>query len=272
MPARRLICAALLAVAACPAAELKLKTLRAFESYIQGTEARVQQQTRAAADFLWAAQSPQRRSRALRGEVLTEAWRGKGEIEVPDGLIHDWIGAVFIPGATLERTLALVQNYDGHKNVYQPEVIDSKLLGRNGNDFRIRLRLLKKKVITVVLNTEHDVRYFPVDATRCHSRSYSSRIAEVEDPGEPGEREKPPGKDHGFLWRLYSYWRFQESDGGVWVECQAISLTRDVPTGLGWLIQPIIRDLPKESLIRTLSATRAALVGQASRPVVFGLL
>jgi hypothetical protein len=77
--------------------------------------------------------------------------------------------------------------------------------------------------------------------------------------GEPGERELPPGNDHGFLWRLYSYWRFEERDGGVYVECQAISLTRSVPTGFGWLIEPIIRQLPRESLANTLRATRAAV-------------
>ena len=177
-----------------------------------------------------------------------------------DGLVHDWSGCVFIPGATLERTLALVQDYDHHKDVYRPEVIDSKLLSRNGGDFRIYLRLLKKKVITVVLSTEHEVHYTKVDATRVNSRSYTTKIAEVEDAGKPGERELPPGKGHGFLWRLHSYWRFEERDGGLYLECQAVSLTRDVPTGLGWMIEPIIRNVPKESLTNTLRATRDALV------------
>lgn len=179
-------------------------------------------------------------------------------MEVPDGLIHDWVGAVFIPGTTLEKTLALVQDYDSHKNIYA-EVIDSKLLHRDGNEFKVYLRLRKKKVLTVVMNTEHDVRYYPVDPTRWRSRSYSTRIAEVANPGEPNEHELPPGTGQGFLWRLYSYWRFQERDGGVYVECEAISLTRDVPTGLGWLVVPIIRNLPRESLVNTLGATRAAL-------------
>lgn len=111
----------------------------------------------------------------------------------------------------------------------------------------------------MVLNTNHDVRYFPLGPARLHSRSYSTRIAEVADAGKPGEHEMPVGQDHGFLWRLYSYWRFQERDGGVYVECQAISLTRNVPTGLGWLIEPIIRNLPRESLANTLTATRQAL-------------
>jgi hypothetical protein len=195
-----------------------------------------------------------------RGKTLTQPWNQEGEVEVPDGLIHDWVGAIFIPGATLEKTLALVQDYDHHKEIYRPEVIDSRLLARNGNDFQIYLRLLKKKVITVVLNTRHDVRYFPLDDRRWYSRSYSTRITEVRNTGEAGESELPPGQGHGFLWRLYSYWKFQQIGGGVVVECQAISLTRSVPRGLGWLIEPIIRNLPRESLANTLAATRAALV------------
>lgn len=138
-------------------------------------------------------------------------------------------------------------------------MIGSKLLARNGNDFKIGLRLLKKKVITVVLNTEHDVDYHRVTDKRWYSRSYSTKIAEVDDAGKPGERELPPGRDHGFLWRLYSYWKFDERDGGVYVECRAISLTRDVPTGLGWIVEPIIRGLPRDSVANTLRATRAAL-------------
>ena len=71
-----------------------------------------------------------------------------------------------------------------------------------------------------------------------------------------------PDTGSGFLWRLYSYWRFHERDGGAYVECRAISLTRDVPTGLGWIIEPIIQKLPKESLIHTLNATRHALLAK----------
>ena len=40
---------------------------------------------------------------------------------------------------------------------------------------------------------------------------------------------------------------------------RAISLSRDVPTGLGWIINPIIRSLPRESLSNTLRETRQAL-------------
>jgi hypothetical protein len=169
------------------------------------------------------------------------------------------IGAAFLPGTTLAKVLGTIQNYDNHKNLYKPEVVDSRILERNGNNFKVRLRLLKKKVITVVLNTDHEINYFPVDATKQYSKSRTVRVAEVAEPGEAGEHELKPGEDHGLLWNLNTFWRFLERDGGVWIECEAISLTRGIPMGLGWLVSPIVRELPRESLTLTLEGTRRAL-------------
>jgi hypothetical protein len=241
------------------AAELKSETVAAFDSYIRTTEARIADQVSGKRSFLWTDESAQRRDLVRKGQIVAQPWNSRGEVQVANGLIHDWIGSVFIPGVSLGKVLAMVQNYDNHYRIYQPEVIKSKTLQHDGNHYKIYLRLLKKKIITVVLNSEHDVVYYPLSATRLHSRSYSTRIAEVENPGERDEQELPVGAGHGFLWRLYSYWRFEERDGGVYMECQAVSLTRDIPTGFGWLIEPVIRDLPKESLMRTLEGTRQAL-------------
>ncbi|MBZ5727822.1 MAG: hypothetical protein LAP87_22860 [Acidobacteriia bacterium] len=248
---------ALAALLALPlaAAELHPPTLAAFDGYIRRAEQRLDTRQ----DFLWSDESPERARRVRQGEIVVEPFVAKGDIAVPDGLVHDWTGAVFMPGVPLDKAMALMQDYD-HKRAYHREVVDSRTLKRDGNDFLVYMRLVKKKIITVVLNTEHDVRYVPLSRTQWRSSSRTTRIAEVEKAGKPGERELPPGTGQGFLWRLNTYWRFQERDGGTWVECEAISLTRDVPTGLGWLIEPIIRSLPRESLENTLRETRAALV------------
>ena len=135
---------------------------------------------------------------------------------MPYGLIHDWIAAAFIPATTIQQIFAVIQDYDSHKKIYTPEVIDSKLIRRDGNDFQIYLRLLKKKVITVVLDSDHEVHDRPVDQTRWVCRSYTTRIAEVENVGKHAERIIQPDSGYGFLWRLYSYWRFEERDGEQW--------------------------------------------------------
>ena len=249
-------------------AELRPKTVEAFDRYVQLTEARINGEVSQTEKFLYVDElPPSRRSEVLatleRGEIFMEqlqTFDASGrKIEAPEAIIHHWLGAVFVPGANLPQTIALVQDYNHHQDIYRPEVVRSRLIGHTGNDFQIYYRLRKKKVITVTLNTYHDVHYFPVDSTRWFSRSYSTRIAEVEDPDTPNEREKPVGQDGGFLWRIDSYWKFEEKDGGVYIECESISLTRDIPTGLGWLIKPFVTSIPKESLEMTMGSTRGAL-------------
>ena len=242
-----------------PKAELRAEATQAFESYTHRREASILHHRINGGRFLWADDSVARRDRVRGGEVVIEPGRDKGVVEVNGAIIHDWIGAVLIPGVSLATVVATVQGYDNHKNFYKPEVVDSRILEHSGNQYKVRFRLVKKKIITVVLNTDHEITYFPMDATHEHSKSRTTRIAEVDDAGERTEHELTPGEDHGLLWNLNTFWRFLERDGGVWVECEALSLTRGIPTGLGWLITPIVRDLPRESLTHTLEGTRRAV-------------
>jgi hypothetical protein len=254
-------------------AELKPATLAAFDRYVKATENRIDGELKRPAQFLYVEGLPEaRRPEALAalkaGKVFMERLKTADqtgqEIKAPGGIIHHWLGAVFVPGATLSQVLALVEDYDRHKDIYRPEVVRSKLMSRSGNDFRIFYRLRKKKVITVTLDTDHDVHYFPIDSTRCHSRSHTSRIQEIDDADKPTERPKPVGKDNGFLWRLYSYWRFEQKDDGVYVECESISLTRDIPLLLSPLIKPFVTEIPKESLQMTMGSTRRVFVDEAA--------
>lgn len=244
------------------AVQLKPQTVEAFDAYISAVEKAAEQTVLADGPFLWCDTCSDRTQRVRAGQVVAQFWAGRGPVKVPDGLIHDWIGAALIPGSTVEDMLALIQDYDNHRDIYKPEVIASRLISHHDDDFQIYLRLLKKKIITVVLDTYHEVHYVSLDRLRWMCRSYTTRIAEVENAGTSKEKLLPPDTGHGFLWRLYSYWRFEERDGGVCVECRAISLTRDVPFGLGWAIEPIIQKLPQESLTKTLEATRKALQGR----------
>jgi len=255
------------------AEELKPTTISAFSKYIQSKETRSNKELADGKNFLGIDALPEMdRTKAYAdlkaGQIITRRSDECGNCtSISGGLIHDWTGVVFIPGISIQRALAALQDYDRDAAYYQPEVVKSKLLQKSGDDFHIYLRLKQVHVITVVLDTEYDVHYAHLDASRAESRSYSARISEVENPGGPQERDLPAGDDHGFLWRLNSYWRFYQADGGVYVQCNAISLTRDVPTGLGWLIRPFIENVPRESLDFTLEATRKALLANSNGPL-----
>lgn len=264
-----LVCASLLVPSAhaSAAAELRKETLAAFERYTGLRQTEIDAELRRENPFLWIDALPEaRRQEAYahlkRGEVFIQRLKtlenGK-EINCPDGLIHHWIGTVFIPGATLERAVLFVQDYDHHATNYAPEVLKSKLLDREKNFFKIQMRFIKKKVVTVVVDTWQDVQYIPLSPTRMYSRALTTRVQEVEHAGRSDERLKPPGKDGGFLWNLYTYWRFEERDGGVYIQCEAVSLTRSVPFLLAWL-KPFITGVPKESLTFTLGTTRTKLM------------
>ncbi len=261
------------------AAELKQKTIEAFDRYVRLSEVPMEEELRRGGPYLWVDASPESRRQNLytqlrKGEILIERREtqdGGKPIKVPEGLVHHWVGAVFIPGATLAQTLAVLEDYDNHWRIYGPDIRRSKLIRREGNDFKIYVQLFKKSLRTVVLNAEFDARYFPVDSTRVYSRSRSVRIAEVENPDRPDEREDPVGQGHGYLWRLYSYWRFEQKDAGVYAQVEYIALSRTVPEGLGWLLIPLIRHISRDSLYRILNATRLGVTrSEESKPRTFG--
>jgi hypothetical protein len=251
---------------------LEPKTLEAFNHYVQVTETRIDKGSTQPGEFLYIESLPEpQRSQIFaslqKGDVYMERLQTQeasgSVIEAPEALIHHWIGAVFIPRAGLQQVLTLVQDYDHHQDIYKPTVARSKLISRDGDNFKMFYRLREKKVITITLDTNHDVQYVPLDATHCQSRSVSTRIAEVANADQSGEYEKPVGQDGGFLWRMNSYWRFEQKDGGVYVEAESISLTRDIPFGLGWLVKPFVTSIPRESLLFTLTATRSAVEARA---------
>src|SRR5208283_135101 len=167
--------------------QLKPETLAAFDTYIHGAETEAEQNLLSGGPFLWSDIADDRDQKIRRGQIVAQFWSGPGPVKAPHGLIHDWVGAAFIPGTTVVDTLALIQDYDNHKKTYAPEVMASKLISHQGNDFQIYLRLLKKKIITVVLDTEHDVHYRYLDGSRWLCRSHSTRVAEVQNAGNSNE-------------------------------------------------------------------------------------
>jgi len=250
-----------------PATDLQPRTVAAFDRYVAETERQHEASLGDEARFLWvdSRDEADRRARldALqKGGLLIERLQtrqGGNRFEVPGGLIHHWLGAVFVPGASVDTAVALMQDYDRHADIFKPAIVRSKTLSREGDQFRMYLRFSLKRIITVVVNSEHEARFSRLSPTRAHSRLVSTRIAEVEEAGTPRESEKPVGHDGGYLWRLNSYWRFLERDGGTYVQCESITLSRGIPTGFGWLIGPFVTSIPKDSLTFMLKTTRDTL-------------
>jgi hypothetical protein len=256
-----------------PAAELKQNTTHAFDRYVAATEARFVIELRPGGTFLYIdGMNPDARRQAYeqlkQGEILVEKLETKVSgisSDVPDGMVHHWVGLIFIPGATLASTLPVVKDYDRRAELYKPDVSASRTIAHNGDDFKMFLRLHQKRFTIVDFNTTYDVHWGSVDANKVYSNSISTRIAEVKDPAKPDGEELPVGTGHGYLWRLNTYWRFEERDGGVYLQCEALSLTRDIPTGLGWLIKPLVTSIPRQSLNRALGQTRNVVIGEAKK-------
>jgi hypothetical protein len=250
------------------ATDLQPQTAQAYDRYIELTTAQVDSELAQQGPYLWVERLPapqratdeeQLRNGQLVIERLATVDAGK-PIATPGGIIHHWIGTVFVPGATLEQTLLFMQDYDHKVEYFKPDIVRSKILRHEGDVYFVLLRFYKKKIITTVIDTDQEVHYHVVDSTHAYSRSRTTRVQEVENAGKSDEKLDAEGRDHGFMWRMNTYWRFEEKDGGTYVECQAISLTRDIPTGLGWMVGSFVTSVPRESLTFTLSSARAALL------------
>ena len=247
----------ILAAVTCRAAELKPEAVLAYDRYIHDVEARLA----AANPFLWVDASAERLRIVKQGQIAAGPWKGDGDTFVPGASIHDFVGAIFIPGGTLERTLAVLQDYDHHKNIYK-DVPESKLLWHEGNDFRYyRLRVLKNGPINGMFRTEFEAHYQPVNPARWVLQTHTTRVTEIEDYGKPEQRELPPGRGSGYLWKLNGYWRLEQRDGGVYLECETISLTRGLPPIIGALFVSSTHNIEREGLMATLRATSEASGG-----------
>lgn len=255
------------------AADLKPKTNEAFNKYVSATEARLAGDLRPGGTFLYvdglpANERKESYEKLRAGEVLVEKRQTKApgvDADIPDGMLHHWVALVFIPGVTLAQTIPVVQDYDHRAELYKPEVIASHLISHQGDDFKMFMRLYQKKFTTVIFNTEYAIHWGRAGDGKMFSDSISTRIAEVKDVDHPDGEELPVGHDRGYLWRLNTYWRFEERDGGVYVQCEAISLTRDMPTGLGWLLKPLVTSIPKRSLGQALGRTREVVIEKSKR-------
>jgi hypothetical protein len=262
-PRMQITAAFLLTAGFCSAARLSPAAQRAFQAYVATVETRLATQHASPDTFLAvlnmeAGKRADAQRQLMADTVRVEPVNG-GRIEMSGALLHHWRAAAFVPRATPQKMLALLRDYNHFSAYYAPEVKSSRALTDEGESATIAMRIRERRVITVVLDAIYEVETRRIGNTEGYSFSRSKHIWEIDEPGTPQEHRRAEGEDEGFLWDLNSYWSFLQRRDGLLIECEAVSLTRDVPVGLNWLITPIIEELPKESLEFTLRATKSAL-------------
>ena len=237
--------------------KLQPQTVNEFERYAQSVEAQLNERWQGKKSFLDVDDDPASKQQVLAGEFHIRELPNGQPTGITDGLIHDWLGAVYIPHTDLARLLEILRDFDNHKNIY-PEVADSRTIRRSGNDVTGYWRLQRKGMVPVVLNVEQDAHYQEVSPGKWMCRAYARNITEIDMSLFTRGRKFPPGEGHGYLWRLYAYWSLESFHGGVLGECRTLSLSRDIPEGLAWAVGPYVQKTPYESLLSTLRETRKA--------------
>ena len=243
---------------------LQPKTAQDFTRYAAAVESRIDQELRDNAPFLDIERQPpaplaKTMAALRRGEVVVSRAVARdgaaSEIEVDGGMINHWRGTAYIPKVKLDVLLKTLQEpqTDQHK---QEDVLSSRVVQTGENSQKLYLRLRRTKLITVVYDTEYDTTYRRVAADRGLSTSISTKIVEIENAGTPQERALPEGNDHGFMWRLYSYWRYKQVGDGVIVEVESLTLSRNLPFLFTPFLRPVVNSTARDSITRTLTSMR----------------
>ncbi|MDR3698126.1 MAG: hypothetical protein P4L56_00740 [Candidatus Sulfopaludibacter sp.] len=245
-------------------AELKPETLRAWNQYVHDADSAMRARLEPGRHFLWTDEAPDRAARVRKGEILIAPMDGAGMHHVPDGLIHHWVGAMFIPDATLDGVLAVAHDYDRYKDIYRPKVLDSRLLACGDGRQEYSMVWMNNIVfVNATLQSHYEAHDFRVDRQRSYTITHVTGAQEIEDYGKSGERLLPAGEGNGFIWRLQSIARYQERDGGVYLELEAIGLTRDIPATIRWMTGPLVTRLSRGTLAASLRQTREGVAASA---------
>lgn len=245
----------------CSRAQLVVKlspqTVSEFDRYAQGVEATLQERWSGKKNFFFIEDDPATKQRVLNGGLFIKQMNNGHPVEITSGLIHDWLGAIYMPNTSIQRVLAVLEDFDRHKDIY-PSIAESRTISRDGNNIKGYWRLQQKGLVPVILDVDEDVHYSEVAPGKWKGQNYARNITEVDTGLFSRGRKFPVGEGHGFLWRLYGYWSLEAYRGGVLAECRTLSLSRDIPQGLAWAVGPYTQKMPQQSLEATLQDTRKA--------------
>jgi hypothetical protein len=231
-----------------------------YNSYVGVLETRLAQQHRSQTGFL--APGPatsQYDLRLHRGELIVERLTPSAGVDLPGAMLHHWRGTAYVAGAHAADFERLMRNVNAYPSYFSPQVVEAKAISEQGDHLEATMRVRQRHVITVVMDTAYDIAFGRLDAQHGYSIARSTRIAEIEAAGTSAERILNSSQEHGFLWRQNTYWSYEERDGGLTMQIESVSLTRSIPTGLGWAVGPFVESVPRESLEFTLRSVCSAL-------------
>ncbi len=251
---------------------LKPETVQAWDEYIRIADARIQRRLDPGATFLRIDEEPALAAKARKKGMVVFPAVPHIPRKVPSGLIHDWIAAAFLPNVTIQDVLPIVRNYGRYKEFYHPNVIESRAIETGGSLDRFSIVLMNRALFSkIALDSDYEASYVRVDEKRMYSVSRTTRIREIAEYGLAGQHTLPEDEGTGLIWRLYSALRFEERDGGLYIEVEAIALSRDIPAAVRWAAEPIVRRVSRDSLTTALhqteDAVHSAAAASAKRPL-----
>jgi hypothetical protein len=242
------------------AAKLKPETVAAWDDYLQTTNAKLQDRIRPGGSFLWTLENAERAAKVHGGEIVVAPVNRQNPMKVAGGLIHHWVGAMFVPDGKLDDIIEATRDYDHYKDFYRPYVVESKMLARTSSEDRFSMLIMNKAFfLNSALDADYHTTVVRLDDRRFYSFSRTTRIQEVEEFGEPGQYRKPEGEGKGYIWKLASIARLEQSDDGVYVEIEAIALSRQIPAAVRFLVDPVVRRVSRDSLLTSLQKTEEAV-------------
>lgn len=249
----------LVAAGAGAVAEPSSAAVVGFDAYASKVEARLGQQHESASGFIAGLEAAGARDRLRKGELIVESKAPAGQGGLPGAMLHHWRGTAFAPGARAADFEHVMRDFARYSQFYAPQVLRAAVIRQNGEHVQASMRVRQKHVIAVVMDMAYGITFIRVDARRGYSLSRSTRVSEIDAPGTNHERVLGPNEEHGFLWRLNTYWSYEERDGGLYLQVESVTLTRSIPTGLGWVVWPFVESVPRESLEFTLQKTVDAM-------------
>jgi hypothetical protein len=251
----------LLSAAMSNAAQPKQETLQAWEDHIRDVKASMENRAKGNCPFLWIDESPEMMQRVKSGEVVvTSHDPGK----VPQGMIHHWVGAMFIPNVTFEQAMKVLSNYDRYNDFYKPLITKSVVVEREGDNAKVSVLAVQKVFsVTAAVETDNQVQVVRLNSEKAYIMSDALRVQEIADYGQPGEHPFPEDRRPGYVWRSFVLQRVEQRDGGVYIEVETIALSRGIPLEFRWLIKPVTDQLPRKLMLETLSDTRTAVQHEA---------